>query len=88
MKKRIKKLEKQLEELKRIVQPLVNTKLNEEWLDNADIKKLFNISDSKLYRLRKSNAIPHTPIGNRYYYPKSYFNLALLQKIKNKNNLD
>jgi len=67
---------------------LTNANQNEEWLDSADIKQLFHLSDSKLYRLRKSNAIPSTAIGKRFYYPKSYFNVALLQKIKNKPQLD
>jgi len=58
MGKKLNKLQKELEELKRLVLPLTTTKLNEEWLDSADIKQLFHFSDSKLYRLRKSNAIP------------------------------
>lgn len=88
MGKKLNQLQKELEELKRLVLPLTTTKLNEEWLDSADIKQLFHFSDSKLYRLRKSNAIPSTCIGKRFYYPKSFFNAALLRKIKNKPQLD
>jgi hypothetical protein len=88
MGKKLNKLQKELEELKRLVLPLTTTKLNEEWLDSADIKQLFHLSDSKLYRLRKTNAIPSTSIGKRFYYPKSFFNAALLQKIKNKPQLE
>ncbi len=88
MGKKLDKLQKEIEELKRIVFPLANNKLHEVWLDSADIKQQFNISDSKLYRMRKKNAIPCTSIGNRYYYPKSYFNLLLLEKIKNKESLE
>jgi hypothetical protein len=88
MGKKLNQLQNELEELKRLVLPLVNANLNEEWLDSADIKQLFHFSDSKLYRLRKSNAIPSTSIGKRFYYPKSFFNFALVQKIKNKENIE
>ena len=88
MKKRIKKLEKQLEDLKRMILLYVNADVKEEWLDSADIKQMFNFSDSKLYRLRKANLIPSTKIGNRCCYPKSYFTLALLEKIKNKGPIE
>ncbi len=88
MKKRIKKLEKQLEELKRMILLYVKTEVKEEWLDSADLKQMFNISDSKLYRLRKANLIPSTKIGNRCCYPKSHFTHTLLEKIKNKGQIE
>jgi len=88
MKKRFKILEEQFEELKRLFLLYISTNVKEEWLDSADVKQMFNFSDSKLYRLRKANLIPSTKIGNRCCYPKSFFTLALLEKIKNKGQID
>ena len=86
--KRIQQLELQVQELTNQLKSTKNEYLNEVWLDSADIKKLFHFSDSKLYRLRKANTIPHCKIGGTYYYPKSYFTKTLLQKIKNREKLE
>ena len=83
-KKLIKQLQKDVATLKQLLLPEGYSTLNEIWLDSADIKQQFNISDSKLYRLRKNNQIPATVIGGRYYYPKSYFNKVLIDRITNK----
>lgn len=89
-KKIIKQLQKEVETLKQLLLPDGYNTLNEVWLDSADIKQQFNISDSKLYRLRKNNKIPATIMGGRYYYPKSFFNKVLIDRIKNreKDRLD
>ena len=87
-KKRIKQLELLVQELISQLKSSNDKNLNEIWLDSADIKKLFHFSDSKLYRLRKANKIPHELIGGTYYYPKSYFTKTLLQKIKNREKLE
>ena len=81
MGKRIEKLEKDLEELRRFILPKVNVDLKEELLDSAKVKQLLNISDSTLYRMRKKNEIPHKKIGGMFYYPKSFFTTALLQQF-------
>ncbi|MDG4655092.1 helix-turn-helix domain-containing protein [Chryseobacterium arthrosphaerae] len=44
--------------------------------DSADVKRLLNISDSTLHRIRKSEKIPYVKIGNKIFYPKSFFNNA------------
>ncbi|MFZ4928926.1 helix-turn-helix domain-containing protein [Chryseobacterium sp. Mn2064] len=46
------------------------------YYDSADVKRLLNISDSTLHRIRKSKKIPHVKIGNKIFYPKSFFNTA------------
>ncbi len=46
------------------------------YYDSADVKRLLNISDSTLHRIRKSQKIPHVKIGNKIFYPKSFFNTA------------
>lgn len=51
---------------------------DEIWLDNADVKQMLKISDTTLYRRRKSNQLPHRKIGGKWYYPKS----ALLKLLK------
>jgi hypothetical protein len=55
--------------------------LDEEWVDSADMKKLFHFSDSKLYRLRRDNLITYHKIGNRCYYPKNYIYNSLMKGI-------
>ena len=63
-----------------LVPPNPNT-INEDWLDSADIKQQFHFSDSKLYRLRKANAIPHRKLGGTYVYPKYFFTKILMESI-------
>ncbi|WEK70981.1 MAG: helix-turn-helix domain-containing protein [Candidatus Chryseobacterium colombiense] len=41
--------------------------------DSADVKRLLNISDSTLFRIRKSQHIPYVKIGRKIFYPKSFF---------------
>ena len=73
-------LKKEVSYLKALILELLPIK-KEEWLDSADIKQLFHFSGSKLYRLCMANVIPHTKIGGRYHYPKSFFNQYLMNKI-------
>ena len=56
----------------------------EIFLDNVQVKKLLNVSDSTLYRLRKRVDIPFAVIGGRTYYPKKMLTKALLEKISKK----
>jgi len=44
------------------------------YYDSADVKRLLNISDRTLHRLRKSKAVPYVRIGRKIFYPKSFFN--------------
>lgn len=44
-----------------------------EYYDSADVKRLLNISDSTLFRIRKAQLIPHIKIGKKIFYPKSFF---------------
>ena len=48
----------------------------ELYYDNADLKRLLNVSDSTLYRRRKANAIPYKKICGKIVYPQSYFKNA------------
>jgi hypothetical protein len=41
--------------------------------DNADLKCLFHLSDSTLYRMRRKKSIPYTCFGRKYFYPKAFF---------------
>jgi hypothetical protein len=43
------------------------------YYDSADVKRLLNISDSTLFRIRKSHNIPYVKIGRKIFYPKSFF---------------
>lgn len=53
----------------------------EKWLDSYEVKRMFNISETTLYRLRKNNEIPFTRLGKKYLYPQALFSLNLLNKI-------
>jgi len=48
-----------------------NAHQQEELLDSTDIKQMLNISDSTLYRLRKSKQIKCKLIAGKWYYYKS-----------------
>lgn len=53
-----------------------NENTNALYYDSADVKKLLNISDSTLHRIRKERSIPHMKIGRKIFYPKTFFNNA------------
>lgn len=44
------------------------------YYDSADVKRILNISDSTLHRIRKSKKIPYFRIGRKIFYPKWAFN--------------
>ena len=54
------------------------------WLFGSDVKRLLNISESTLRRMRLRKELPFTKIGRTYYYPSIFFEQVLLQRIKNK----
>ena len=83
MKKQIDFLKRELATLKTLLINLLQHQ-EEEWVDSADIKQRFHFSESKLYRLRKANEIPHTKIGGRYHYPKRFFDDYLMDKVADK----
>jgi len=53
----------------------------DEWLDNTDVKRLLKISDSSLYRLRKSNLLPAKRMAGKWYYQ-----MATLRELINVRN--
>ena len=66
-------LQTQVEQLTKVVLQLKEQANNDIWYDNADVLKLFNISDSTLLRYRKEKKIPFTKLGGRFLYPKAFF---------------
>lgn len=61
-----------------ILLTLEKSKNNEvQYYDSADVKRLLNISDSTLFRIRKSQKIPYVRIGRKIFYPKSFFTATL-----------
>ncbi|MBC9796791.1 helix-turn-helix domain-containing protein [Sinomicrobium weinanense] len=64
-----------LEEIK----TLISRKIPDSsgYYDSADIKQVFNLSDSTLYRMRKRKAIPCVRLGRKYYYPKKFFDRSV-----------
>ncbi len=49
--------------------------------DSADVKRILNVSDKTLYRLRVSGVLPYFKLGKKIYYPQSFF--PLLEKSLN-----
>lgn len=80
-------LQTQVEQLTKVVLQLKEQANNDIWYDNADVLKLFNISDSTLLRYRKEKKIPFTKLGGRYLYPKAFFTKSLMEKLENKHLL-
>lgn len=68
------------ETIKKLQQP---QRIEIRWLDSADVKIRFKISDTTLWRLRKENKIPYSKMGNKFVYPESYFTKSLVNKMKN-----
>ncbi|MFC3157918.1 Helix-turn-helix domain-containing protein [Chryseobacterium arachidis] len=54
-----------------------NQTVDTQYYDSADVKRLLNISDSTLFRIRKSQHIPYIKIGKKIFYPKAFFNNTL-----------
>jgi predicted DNA-binding transcriptional regulator AlpA len=46
---------------------------NIEFLETYNVLRILKISESTLYRYRKTGKIPFKKIGGKYVYPKSYF---------------
>ncbi len=61
--------------LLREIRDVLKGKATDEMLyyDNADLKRMLNVSDSTLYRMRKANVIPYRKIRGKIFYPKAYF---------------
>lgn len=68
------------ETIKKLQQP---QRIEIRWLDSADVKIRFKISDTTLWRLRKENKIPYSKMGNKFVYPESFFTKSLVNKMKN-----
>ncbi len=46
-----------------------NPNLETMFLDNSQMKIIFKISDSTLFRWRKTKVVNYKKIGRKYYYP-------------------
>lgn len=70
--------------------PSLKDKKNKKvkWYDNADVKRILNISDSTLARYRKNKVIPFVVLGKKYIYPGKFFDEILLDKVQNKHLID
>jgi predicted DNA-binding transcriptional regulator AlpA len=57
----------------------------ERWLDSADLKQLYNLSDSTIYRLAKRNILHPKMVGKRKYFKESevlQYARVLLRRIR------
>lgn len=44
-------------------------KIETIYLDNSQMKQLFNVADKTLYRWRKAEKLVHLKQGGKFYYP-------------------
>lgn len=64
-----------LETLRKILLQLEKGSISESlYYDSADVKRLLNISDRTLQRMRQNNEIPFLKLGKKIFYPKAFFN--------------
>ena len=57
----------------------------EKWLDSADLKQLYNLSDSTIYRLAKRNILHPKMVGKRKYFKESevlQYARVLLKRVR------
>lgn len=78
----LKKFTTLMEENSPTLRKLQSSKQPNQWLYGADVKKILNISESTLKRMRLRNDIPYIKISRTYYYPSIFFTKVLLLKIK------
>lgn len=71
----------EIAEIKALLQSLHDKQPDEVLLDSHDMKKLLNIGDSTLLKLRKEGTIPCNKIGRKYYYPKNMFTQEFIKSI-------
>ena len=67
-----------------LINQLATFDSDKKYLDSADIKQLFKISDKTLYRWRKNGIIPFTNLGGKLVYPKQAVMGILQQRLDNK----
>jgi hypothetical protein len=70
-----------IDEVRRHLQMQQAVPKDEEFLDSHRMERLLKCSPSKLYRLRKSGAIPCVLVGGRYLYPKHFFTQEVIRSI-------
>ena len=87
MESEVERLKLVIEERDRTIANLKQTNSEINWLDAADLKQRFNISDATLYRYRVKKKIPFTKLGGRFLYPESFFTKSLMAKMENKELL-
>ncbi len=80
-------LQTRITQLEETLAQLLQSVQKEKWYDGADVKQLFNISDSTLARYRREKKVPFTRFGNKILYPESFFNESLKKKMENKHLL-
>jgi len=83
MESEVERLKLVIEERDRTIANLKQTNSEINWLDAADLKQRFSISDATLYRYRVKKKIPFTKLGGRFLYPESFFTKSLMAKMEN-----
>ena len=61
---------------------LLNRNEPKKWLDSCDIKQMFHISKSTLYRLKKNEILIPRPLGRKDVYDREDVERVLSKKKK------
>lgn len=59
--------------------------VSEKWLEGADLKQLYNLSDSTIYRLAKRSVLNPVMVGKRKYFKESevqQYARVLLKRVR------
>lgn len=59
-----------LKELISRIDNLALKTVRKDLLDSADLKQMYNLSDSSIYRLRRNGKIKFIKLGGKYYYSR------------------
>jgi excisionase family DNA binding protein len=82
-------LQSTLQEIKRSLANFKHTQtLSEQWLDNADVCKLLNVSKRTLQHYRDSGKLPYSQIGAKIYFKVHDVEQFLNDNYKSKSSKD
>ena len=54
-----------------------------DFVDNQDMKLIFNVCDKTLWRWRKNQVVPFTKFGGRIVYPRTVIKSIMEQRMAN-----
>ena len=69
--------------LQQLITTIAATHYENDLLDDADMKRIFKVSDKTLYRWRKKEHLLYIKVGGKFYYPKKVLYATIYQRLAN-----